>query len=501
MTLEEINNILPKTYCKNLIDSKEFYFQKGQDALIKWLNLQVNDAQKAQLIELGEDYEKLKQVHNSNAELKETIDLLFEITSYCDIHANEKDKYNKYEDNRTIAKAGVRMGNWMAGLIKFKFKHETITGGSILNAFNYLLDPQNNTGILSENHRTAIANNLFKKEYDPKTFVVELKNYYSQYNIHTTNPDNYTQILSVLIYEMSKEWKDEVVGLMASDGTQWQDEHIEEMEGYDASILWNSKRPSGTTNTIKFLKNIISEGESFPLYYSIGGSANYKAEIIDFAESQEDLNKKQWDKKYNILYYHHNFSDYKDSKKAARIVFLAKAISKIDPIPVVDFEFYDGYEAPRQDNLSPIKTVPTVGENNENKLFPPDQFDTKDFEEYIQFIREIINRFELKQGDERLVFSIRDNNLNFIIGQRYCWNLYVSNTKGQFGIISKVKLNETSKKYKGSDPVPYYTHFADINSVNSNIKSIDDALVEELGRSKKSSYLKFNNIINLILNI
>jgi hypothetical protein len=504
MTQEEINNILSDKNCKNLIESKEFYFQKGQDALNKWLNLTVKDSLKEQLIELGEDYEKLKQVHNSSLELKEIIDLLFEITSYSDVHANEKDKYNKYDDKRSIAKAGVRMGNWMAGLIKFKFKHEPITGGSIINAFNYLLDPQNNSTILSENHRATIAANLFKKKYDPKTFVTDLKNYYSQYNIQTTNSDNYTQILSVLIYEMGKEWKDEVVGLMASDGTQWQDEYIQEIKDYDACIIWNSKRPSGTNNTLKSLKNIISEGDSFPLYYSVGRFVKYKVDIIDFAESQEDLNKKQWDKKYKTLYYNKYFSDYKDSKKAARIVFLARSISKIDPIAVDDFKFFDRYDAPRHDNLSPIKEIPN---SRENKSFHPDQFDAKDFEEYIAFIRGVINRFGLKQGDERLVFSIRDNNLNFIIGQRYCWNLFVTNAKGKFGAITKDILNNTSEKFDGSEPVPYYTHFTDINSVNSNIISIDFAMEEELKRSKKSSFKKFNNtdfenyVFDLIPNI
>lgn len=490
MTQEEINNIISNENCKNLIESKEFYFQKGQDALNKWLNLSVNESLKAQLIELGEDYEKLKQVHNSSSELKEIIDLLFEITSYSDVHANEKDKYNKYNDKRAIAKAGVRMGNWMAGLIKFKFKHEPITGASILNAFNYLLDPKNNTTILSVNHRAAIAANLLKIEYDPKTFVTDLKNYYSKYSIQVSNPDNYTEILSVLIYEMSKEWKDEVIGLMASDGTQWQDDHIEEMKGYDASILWNSKRPSGTNKTIKFLKNIISDGESFPLYYSIGGFVNYKAEIIDFAESQEDLDKKQWNKKHKVLHYKNVFSDYHDDKKKAYIVFLSKTISKIEPVPVEDFEFFDDYDAPRQDNLSPIKEIPNSGEN---KSFSPRQFEAKDFEEYIQFLRAIIKRFDLKQGDARLAFNIVDNNLNFIIGQRYCWNLLVTNPKGNFGVISKDKLNKTSEKFNGSEPVPYYTHFPDLNLVNSNIKSIDEALEKELKRSTKSSFRKFNN--------
>jgi 5-methylcytosine-specific restriction endonuclease McrBC GTP-binding regulatory subunit McrB len=494
MTPVEINNILSKTYFKNLVDSKDFYFQKGQDALNKWINLPINESLKSQLIELGEDYEKLKQAHNNNSELKEIIDLLFVITSYCDVNANEKGKYNQYDDNRTIAKAGVRMGNWMVGLFKFKFKYEPITSGSILNAFNYLLDPQNNTTILSENHRAAIAINLFKKEYDPKTFVTDLKNYYSKYDIQVSNPDNYTQILSLLIYEMGKEWKDEVIGLMASDGTQWQDEFIEEREGYEASILWNSKRPSGTNKTIKFLKNIINEGGSFPLYYSSGGFANYKAEIIDFAESQEDLDKKQWDKKYKILYYNKVFSGYNDNKKAARIVFLSKSISRIDPIPVANFEFYDGYDAPRQDNLSPIKEEPNAGIDIENKIFSSNQFDAKDFEAYIKFLREIITKFGLNKGDERLVFSTRDNNLNFIIGQRYCWNLFVAEKKGKFGVISTDKLKENSGRFDGTEPSPYYTHFDEVNSVYENSKSIYSSIDSEIKRTKKSSFRKNNNL-------
>ena len=68
MTQEEINNILSDKNCKNLIESKEFYFQKGQDALNKWLNLTVKDSLKEQLIELGEDYEKLiKTLVNKSA--------------------------------------------------------------------------------------------------------------------------------------------------------------------------------------------------------------------------------------------------------------------------------------------------------------------------------------------------------------------------------------------------------------------------------------------------
>lgn len=358
MTQEDINNIIQDENCQKVINSNEFYFQKGQDALNKWLNLNVNDQLKTKLIDLSTDYDKLKQEAKTNTEIGNIFELLLEVVSYCDVKAYNKHMYNEYPDKRTLAEASVRMGNWMEGTIKFKFKHQPLNAGSIRNAFNYLLDPQNNTTILSENHRAVIAANLFKKDYDANTFVQDLKQYFQPFGLTVVNQNNYTELLSILIYEFGNEWKDEVIGLMASDGTGWQDEHIEELPGHDASVVWNSKRPSGTSQTLKFLRTIVDEGGSFPLYYSSGGNVNYRATIIDFVESQEELDKKQWDKKYNILHYQDKFANYTGASKSASIVFLSKIIEKIKPVPVSEFQFYKQYDAPRQDNISPIKSEP-----------------------------------------------------------------------------------------------------------------------------------------------
>jgi len=122
------------------------------------------------------------------------------------------------------------------------------------------------------------------------------------------------------------------------------------------------------------------------------------------------------------------------------------------------------------------------------------QLNKSDFKYYIKFLREIFNKFNLKQGDERLVFSTRDNNLNFLIGQRYCWNLFVADKKGKFGVISSDKLKENSGRFDGTEPAPYYTHFDELNSVYENSKSIYSSLELELKRTKKSSFRKYNNI-------
>lgn len=358
MTKEDIEKQLSSPEIKDIIESKDFYFQKGQDALKKWLALLVDEAQEKKLIEFSQNYGRFKTLLDDNSELKPIANLLFEITSYCDLKANKKNLYNQYEDKRVLAEANVRMGNWISGIVRFRYSRSELGAGSILNAFNYLLNPTENSTILSENHRLQVAENLFKKTYDPSAFVRDLQEYFIEYRITPVNPSNLIYILDNLIYSVEKEWKDEVIGLMASDGTGWLEERVEELEGYAASILWNTKRPSGTVKTLSFLRNIIKDGGSFPLFYGTGGYVNYMAVITDFVENQEELEKKQWNKADDVLYYKNTFAEYREENKVAKIVFLAKQLKQISPTPVSDFSFYNGFDAPRQDNLSPVKYAP-----------------------------------------------------------------------------------------------------------------------------------------------
>jgi hypothetical protein len=136
-------------------------------------------------------------------------------------------------------------------------------------------------------------------------------------------------------------------------------------------------------------------------------------------------------------------------------------------------------------------TAPISG-NDFNSILT--KFEKSDLDFYFNFLRTLIKHFDLHSGDERLVFSIRDNNLNFTIGQRYCWNLFVVDKKGKYGVISTDKLKENSVRFDGTDPAPYYTHFDEVNSVYENSKPIYSALDLELKRTKKSSFRKYNNM-------
>lgn len=167
-----------------------------------------------------------------------------------------------------------------------------------------------------------------------------------------------------IIYQMYDKLgnKDKVIGLMASDNTGWQDYTISDFQqgAFDTLIVWNSKRPTGTNKTTKFLKEIIERGDSFNLYYSSRGFVNYKVTIIDFAENQTELDNKNWLENYKIMGFDEDFENYEDENKKARIIFLANNFEKISPIPISDFEFYNGASSPVQDNLSPIKKEPEL---------------------------------------------------------------------------------------------------------------------------------------------
>ncbi len=342
-----------------LVDAEEFYFQKGQDALKKWLDLSVPKDIQDRLLQLSSKYDQLQEAAKIDQEVMKILDLLLEIISYCDSKAKEKHKYNQYDDKRTLAQAAVRMNHWMEKLILFKFEPNRVPKGSILNAFQYLLDPENQTTILSEKHREQISKNLLKRDFDSATFTSHLKSYFAKYPIEVRNSTNYTEVLSIIIYKTQNEWKEEAIGLMASDGTGWQDDYILKLNNFDAGIIWNSKRPSGTSKTLGFLREIIEDGRTFNFYYSSGGLVNYVATIVDFAENQQQLDNGKWSERFkSILYYENKFDDYADDNKSAAIIFLTQSIEKIPSIPVSEFKFYGDYDAPRQDNLSPVKSEP-----------------------------------------------------------------------------------------------------------------------------------------------
>lgn len=209
---EELNEKLQSNSRFNaIINSEEFYFQKGQDVINEWLTFEIPEAQKLLLQELSSDYKQFSLISATNhPELIEIKTLIHKVISYCDDKARDKNTINEYEDKRTLARANVRMGPWVKYLVDFKFNRENVTG-SIKNAFEFLIDPSNNSTILSENHREIIINHYLSKPYQPESFITDLKEIFEPYNLSTQNEINYTNLLSEIIYAYESDWKPEKI--------------------------------------------------------------------------------------------------------------------------------------------------------------------------------------------------------------------------------------------------------------------------------------------------
>lgn len=122
-----------------------------------------------------------------------------------------------------------------------------------------------------------------------------------------------------------------------------------------------------------------------------------------------------------------------------------------------------------------------------------DKFDISIFNNFVKYLRKIISELSLKPNDERVVYSLRNNNINFTVGQRYCFNLYLSDSRGVYGVISKIKIGDVNESYKGESQQPYYNFLKEFNPDSDQWKSILEAMKDELNRTTLSGYKKYNN--------
>lgn len=120
-------------------------------------------------------------------------------------------------------------------------------------------------------------------------------------------------------------------------------------------------------------------------------------------------------------------------------------------------------------------------------------FNRKDLEEYYEFLDKIIEKFDLQQNDQRLVFNFRDKKfIVFTIGQRYIWR--VRNSKSSeltFGAISTDVFTENHSNFDGN-PTAYWNGTNTISEIVNHQIKVFDAIEKELNRTQISGYSKYN---------
>ena len=185
-----------------------------------------------------------------------------------------------------------------------------------------------------------------------------------------------------------------------------------------------------------------------------------------------------------------------ETQKKRNPEFDAHRIS-LDEFEVMNFKFHKRL---KNQNLESAKQQEDdnddVGDNYSKFRIALSKYNEDELKTYFDFLRLILKKYDLQPGDKRLVFSVTKNNLNFTIGQRYCWNLFLSEPKGKFGVISKIELNETSELFSGfqESARAFFTHFTQFNPTSEQLASIFEAVELELKRSKNSGFSENKNI-------
>ena len=145
----------------------------------------------------------------------------------------------------------------------------------------------------------------------------------------------------------------------------------------------------------------------------------------------------------------------------------------------------------KQEHINQIFNSLSKGSNLFERV--KNKFDQSVFNNYINILRKINSELGILPYDERVVYSVRDNRLNFTVGQRYGYNLYLNDPRGVYGVISKEKLLDSSEPYEGTPPQPFYNYYTEFNPQQDEWDSIKEGIKDELNRTSKSGYRRHNN--------
>ena len=364
--LSKIKNLLQTPHFQKLLTQEEFYFQKLTNLYEKYKSIDTTSITKEinnLLSSTTQDtFNFQKLLDKSSGNLKNYLTLIGKMIAIFDDKGYNKQNWNPYQDKRTVARGMFRQNLWLKYFLEYKINNLSIdflntTPHVFRQSIEYIQLPETNVNIVSKSHKEDIIAffNLNNEEALINLFEKEIAG--------LLNPQNRGVIISHLLYnyEVKNEWLRSIIGLMASDGSGWLPNFSKQSKNFKHSIIWNHRAPSGTSNTIKALRNIINNGNTFNIYITDKGFLNYVANVIDFAENEDTYIEKDWKAKYGEIYEHQSlFENYIDGSKKASIVFLCSEVNKVNPIPDNEFDIYGNYSKPRQGNLTPIQSVPEI---------------------------------------------------------------------------------------------------------------------------------------------
>lgn len=242
------------------------------------------------------------------------------------------------------------------------------------------------------------------------------------------------------------------------------------------------------TWSVKAHKDKIKNGDKFILWITGNGQGCYGlGEIIsDVYEGEDDENQ--------IQYYIQDKSNTVGTRVRIKLThdFSEKPISKTEIDQIIQLKALKvgsqgtNFAASKEEFNYLLK----LRENSFNVLLS--KFEKDKLDVYFTLLKSIISKYDIQKGDERVVFSVVDNQLNFTIGQRYCLNLRKVNSITQFRVISTSAISDNTVNFEGN-PIAVLNDLDNLNLSQIQLDKVYQAIENELNKTKKSGFLKNNN--------
>jgi 5-methylcytosine-specific restriction protein B len=298
--LEELlPNVLQQSSFKKIINSQEFLFQKAIDSFQAFMQMKISPELENEFLTAYENYEgrydQFVQALAKDHPIKKLAQQIGQLISYVDGKAAGKKIWNQYEDKRTVAVAVVRQNHWVAQLLRYhQQKNSAELSPNMQHAIHFLENPAKYTAVLSAKHRKTIAERLLHKNYQENSFDQQLLQFFSDFDIKTQHPLNFSYLISSILYhpEITELWKKNEE--YPSDEGYYPDELYEAEVPYQLfpsreetplnQILYG---PAGTGKTYLSIRIAISIVEGLPLDDILQESAeSIRNRFEDYSEEE-----------------------------------------------------------------------------------------------------------------------------------------------------------------------------------------------------------------------
>lgn len=366
----KINKVKDFDWFKERQKSTEFYFAKAKEVLEEFNSFTLTNDQYDLLID---SFENRKTVNGNkikyrdvveniqDLQLKEFALCLGKFITYLDTKADNKHNWNEYNPPRSIARAGIWMGNWIKNLVQYKKDNNSFDNTSlgVVNAIKYITDPINNAPIVSESHKSQIIRNFLNGDYNPNTFTSDLTEIFKKGNIlselDVENEQNLTLLLINILYmdEIQVAWTDYLSGFYFSDKSFEKDLLLQELneQGYAEQVFTNT--PKGGNDTLNYLSKKLEEVNGI---ISIVIDSNDKFDVLYASDFYTVKKSKNELVEYGNFRTEHDISEsplseFEDQFKLKIVDYTS--ISK-DELDLEDFTFLKPYKESNKPILSPF---------------------------------------------------------------------------------------------------------------------------------------------------